>query len=614
MGSGPKTHFRFMPQVHCGGIRGTMAPLKVRLLARKFLKNRRLFFPIEIWDDVRYEKAFANMKAQPVDLQAQREAARDCDGPTFSIVVPLYQTTREYLDDMAESVLAQTYPHYELILVNATPESPELQSWIAEYEARDARVKSVQLDCNHGITENTNRGIAVATGDFLCFMDHDDWIEPDTLFEYAAAVRERDDVDLLYCDEDLVEKERGAWRFRNPLFKPDFSPELLLCKNYVVHLLAVRKSIVDGLPTPGSEYDGAQDYNMTFAVSERARRICHVPKILYHWRMSEGSTAANAQAKPYGKRAYRLSIQRHLERTGTQGSLVGTGIANINNIWFRPDCKARVSVVVACRPGSGDASLAMFLEAFTQVNSYENVELVLVGQVLDETSINSCQYDVKIVSAAQDNSLVHLFNVGACEASGDVLVFLDSECAFITPEPIEQLWGMLSREGVGAVAPKVLFRDYTLKSYGVGVSGAGVMPLYRGYPYDYPSYQCNTRAFQNVSAAGLQGLAIRREVFSQAGGFDERFTGNLGAVDLCRRLVVDGRRVVVTCAVELITQETSTVNAFDERAEYPDFPPIEIEMLYDKHPDLRTAIDPFRSPYLDLSTGYPIINPVYLTD
>lgn len=580
--------------------------MTARLAARKLFPQRN-WFPIEAWFDIRYDKAFQQMRASAAEIEAQRIAARDADGPAFSIVVPLFKTPIEYLHDMVRSVLGQTYPNFELILVNASPEIAELQAEVNRYIAEDARVKTVTLDRNLGITENTNRGIEVATGDFVCFMDHDDWIEPDTLFEYAAALHEHDDIDLLYCDEDLVEKEGGTWRHRHPLFKPDFSPELLLCKNFVVHLLTVRKSLVDSLPTPGSEFDGAQDYNMTFMASERARRIHHVPRVLYHWRMSATSTAANSAAKPYGKRAYRLSAQRHLERSGEKGSIVGSGIVNIHTIWFSPGHDAKVSLIVVGRDSSGSTEFESFIESFNQVNTHKNVELVLVHSEGEPLSFKTSEPALVCVTAPNGARLSEKMNAGAAKATGDVLVFADAGCQFVTPEPIEQLVGLLGRPGVGIAAPKTLFLDYTVKAYGIGVSGEGIMPLYRGYPLDHPSDQCNMRAFQNTSAVGYQGLSIKRSLFGDLGGLDTSFTSEISCVDLCLRVAEESRRIALNCNVELLTDEMPPDHPFNDKGQIPGYPANEVEALCEKHPDLRTKSDPYRNPHLDLRTGYPVI-------
>ena len=582
--------------------------LKASLMARTIFPNRN-WFPIEAWDDGRYGETFPQMRAQADELEAQRVAARDVQGPTFSIVVPLYKTPADYLDDMVQSVLAQTYPRWELVLVNASPELDDLAHQAADYAAADSRIQVVTLEGNLGITENTNRGIAAATGDFTSFMDHDDWLEPDTLFEYAAALRGRDDIDVMYCDEDMVERAGASWRFFHPLFKPDYSPELLICKNYVLHLLTVRTSLLAKLPKPGSEYDGAQDYNLTMRAFEQARSVCHVPKVLYHWRISEQSTATNSDAKPYGKRAYRLSVDEHLKRVGPAGSLVTAGVVNNFNVWFHAGRDARVSLVVARGHEAAGDTFATFVDAFYQVNTYDNVELLLADNREPELSrVHGMRDNMRHVQTPPEASLLERFNAGAGQATGDYLVFLDTSCVFLSPEPIEQLVGMLNRPDMGVVAPKTLYSNLTVKSYGVGVSEAGIVPLYRGYALDYPSYQCNTRTFLNATAVGMQGLSVSRDLFARLGGFDTGYSGEMGAVALCGKAAECGRRTVATCTVQLLTTERPCAQPFDERAERPDYPAAETATLFEQHPDMRKPYDPYRGPHLVQASSYPIID------
>lgn len=580
------------------------------------LYPKRDWAPIEAWDDDRYDRMIKRTKTPPVELEAQRVASQSVVNPLlFSIVVPLYQTPVDFFVDMVESVLAQTYPHFELILVNASPDCAELCNSIAQYQEQDPRIKVVALKENFGITENTNFGIAVAQGSFVCFLDHDDWIEPDTLFEYAAAINQQSDIDMLYCDEDVVEGRRESWHFFHPMLKPDFSPELLMCKNYLVHLLAVRKSILDALPKPDSEFDGAQDYNLTLRVSEITHNVHHVPRVLYHWRASSTSTATDGSVKPYALRSSSLSVKLHLDRTNANGYVVESGIPHIHNIWFKPDCQTKVSIVVTKADGNNNDSLDMTLEVLSQVNTYENIEIVYVGDIdesLRKTMPATLVSRTTSIATPAGSSMYARFNAGAHVASGDVLVFLDTGCSFQTPEPIEQIVGLLERPGVGIAAPKVLYADNTVKHFGIGVSQSGITPLYRGFRLDYYSYLCSLRSFQNASAAGYQGLAIRKDLFSRIGGFDETFRGELGSIALCRNAIDADKRIATTCTVVVLTTEIPPEYPYDKRGSALDYPPEEISRFRDAAPERIPKTDPFRSPYFDQSTGYPVINPVLL--
>ena len=569
-------------------------------------------FPIDAWTDSGYEDWFRRHKATEDDLVLQRGAAQSfAIKPTFSFIVPLYKTPLPYLAVMADSVRNQTYGNLELVLVNASPEIEELKAAVAELAGLDERVKVVELDKNLGITENTNAGLAVATGDFCCFLDHDDFIEPDLLFEYVKAINEQPDIDVLYCDEDLVEEASdGSFKHLHVLFKPQITPELLLCKNSVVHLMTVRRELLDRMPRPTCTFDGAQDYNMILWCSGAARRVHGVQKVLYHWRISEESTAANPDAKPYSQKSYRLAANGELERRGGTGRIVSSGIVNVHNVWFKPAGSPKVSVIVDCAawatepPAQGACpfnTIDRFVEFFEQNNTFDDAEVVLVDA---DSAHAELPAGFTVVDAPADSNVLARLNAGAAAATGDYLVFVDAGCFFDTAEPLEQLVGACMLEGVGVTAPKLLYRNGRNKTYGVAVTPERVMPLYRGYEDDFPGYQCNIRSFQNSSACGLQGLCVSRALFEGLGGFDEKFAGELGAVDLCHRVLERGLRVANLCTVKLRTDDVPPARYYVSAENAPDYPASEIALFDKKWPGVRAAGDPYFNRNLDQRSSY----------
>ena len=570
-------------------------------------------FPIDAWGDSGYHDWFLAHKATDSELERQRTEARSfAYRPRFSFIVPLYKTPLNYLHAMAQSVLEQTYDNLQLVLVNASPELSELGSAVTRLAASDSRITVVTLDKNLGITENTNEGLKVATGDFCCFLDHDDFLELNLLFEFVDALNEDDQIDVLYCDEDLVEQNEGNGTFTHlhPLFKPQLTPELLLCKNSVVHLMTIRRSLIDQMPTPDFHYDGAQDYNMILWCTGAARKTHCVQKILYHWRISEESTAANPDAKPYSQKAYRLSASNELERRGDTGRIVASGIVNVHNVWFKANYAQKVSVIVDCGPwmhepaAEGACSFNTidgFIEYFEQNNTHENVEVLFVG-----AGISARNFELPFVGVdcPAKASRYERLNIASEQASGDYLVFVDAGCAFDTAQPLEQLTGLCSLEGVGVVSPKTLYRNGRNKTYGVAVTPKRIMPLYRGYEDGFPGYQCNVRSFQNFSACGLQGLTVSRELFKSLNGFDDSFTSEIGAVDFCRRAIRKGQRVAAMCSVKLRTSDDCPEHYFVNKENADDYPMAEIKKFDRKWPGLRTAGDPFFNPSFDQTSSY----------
>lgn len=561
-------------------------------------------FPIDAWMDKSYDEWFRAHKAGEAELKRQRDAWVDFSiQPTFSFIVPLYKTPSEYLHTMVDSVLAQTYPNLQLVLVNASPELGELRAEVAAYCAKDGRIDVVDLKDNLGITENTNAGLEVATGEFCCFLDHDDYIDADLLFEYVKALNANPQIDVFYCDEDMViaDEHGGGFKHCNPFFKPAYSPELLLSRNYAIHLMTVRRSVLDSMPRPDASFDGSQDFNMILFSTFAARSVCAIPRVMYHWRISDTSTATNPDSKPYSLRSCRKAIDAQLARRGMDAGIVGTGLYLLHDVWLEGAPAASVSIVADVTGCHRD--IAWFAEFCQQSFSRFDAEFIVVG-CQDDCAVFEAHHDGALVVCSDDAGRLDRLNAGAAQAHGDVLVFMDGDCLFTTPEPLRQLAGWCSMGGIGIAAPKILYRNGTNKSYGVAVTSERIMPMYRGYDDDFPGYQCNVRAMQNVSAVGLQGMCVRRDVFERIGGFDTSFGAEVGAVDLCRRVLNEGLRIVATPTVKIEVDEAAPERRFDCASNAPDYPAADIARFDEKWPGVRAAGDPYLNPNLDQSSSY----------
>lgn len=584
-------------------------------------------FPVDAWTDDAYSAWFEAHRATDEELARQRAAASSFQiKPTFSFIVPLFRTPLDYLRDVVESVLAQTYGNLELVLVNASPENKKLAQAVEGYRLADRRVVVVQLEDNYGITRNTDFGARAASGDFLCFLDHDDFIEPDLLFEYVKAINAYPNIDFLYCDEDMVQEQddvieqpddeeqapstdedaEGVVSERklhhlHPLFKPAFSPELLLCKNYIIHLLTIRRALYMEMVVPVSSFDGSQDYNLTLATVFSARYVHHVPKVLYHWRINVNSTATNPDSKPYGHTSNRWAIEGHIKRRGIDATVIASGIPFLHNLWFKPGDAARVSLVI---PTERDLSRTeTLIKLLLQTNSYSNIELVVVGANAQGLSLEIPNLQL-VSDVPAECTLLHAWNLGALRAHGDFVVFMPCGSMFLTAEPLEQLLGMQSILGVGAAAPKTLYQNGENKCYGIAITKNRVMPLYRGYDDSFPGYQCNLRAFQNPSAVSYEGMMTPRELFLAVGGFDERFEGAVAAADYCVRIAQAGFRCVQTPTVKLLADDRCPFPRYDYATSTQDYTEADQNLFYEKWPAWRVTGDPFYNGNLDQMTGY----------
>lgn len=508
--------------------------------------------------DSRYEDWFLGThRAKPDELELQRRA-RFADEPLFSIIVPLFNTRLDFLRDMAESVIAQTYPNFELLLVNASPDNEELKAAAQRLADSDKRVHHILLDANKGITENTNEGIKKAHGDFLCFLDHDDTIEPNVLFEYASAINRYPRTDLLYCDEDkLVD---GGYAY--PYFKPDFNLDLLRGINYICHFLTVRKSVLDALDLPTSIYDGAQDYHMTFRIAEAGGNVFHARKVLYHWRIHEHSTAGDAEEKPYTMEAARLCVQHHLERCGIDAEAVNSQRVPRNyEVKYRLRENPLVSIIIPTKDNK--RVLETCIDSIFGKSTYANYEIIVVenNSVEPETFAYYEKIDadprVSIVTWEEEFNFSALMNFGARHARGEFFILLNNDTEVISHDWIERMLGPCSRSDVGMVGARLLFSDGTVQHAGVLVdAGAGPGHLNYKLPRTRPGYFNTAVLTQDLSAVTAACLMVKASVFQELDGFDESFVVDYNDIDFCLRARELGYLVVYEAGAELHHHES----------------------------------------------------------
>ncbi|WP_455139252.1 glycosyltransferase family 2 protein [Thermophilibacter sp.] len=509
--------------------------------------------------DPDYPKWFKDHRA-PIDVLEEQSRTRLPYAPLFSIVVPLYRTPRAFFTDMLGSVLAQSYGNWELILVNASPDMSELVDLARQATERDARVRLIELSENRGISENTNAGIAVATGDFVCFFDHDDLLEPDLLFEYAKAVNQFDDIDLLYCDED---KLMPSGRLAQPFFKPDFSIDLLRNNNYICHMLTIRKSLLDQLEPNTSEFDGAQDHNLTLEAVERARRVHHVPRILYHWRISETSTAGNSNDKPYATEAGIRAVQAHLRRMGLDATVEQSRRPSTYKVTYSiPRDRPLVSIIIPTKDLVG--VLSNCVDSIFSKSTYENFEVVLVENNSEDPR-TFAYYEIlperygdriRVIRWEHEFNYSKLVNFGAENARGDYLLLLNNDTEVITPSWLERMLGICAREDVGVVGARLYYPDDTIQHAGVCVTGEAAGHLGRNIPRGQWGYMALLDAEQDLSAVTAACMMVKRSVFDLVGGFTEEMAVAFNDVDFCLKVRETSKLVVYTPEVELYHYES----------------------------------------------------------
>lgn len=509
--------------------------------------------------DARYPEWFKSHKATLSVLSKQRDIKLQYQ-PIFSIVVPLFNTPALLFSEMVSSVITQTYRNWELILVNASPENKNLCKLVEEACAKDNRIVPVTLEGNFGISENTNKGVEVAKGDFVCYFDHDDLIEPNLLFAYAEALNRHADIDMLYCDED---KLMPNGQLTQPFFKPDFDLELLRNNNYICHMLCIRKDLLDTLPANTREFDGAQDHNMTLQVAEVARRIHHVPQVLYHWRICENSTATNADNKPYASQAGIRAVKAHLDRLGVRGEVSLSRRPFTYKVTYDiPDDRPLVSIIIPTKDQVD--ILDICLRSILTKSTYDNYEIVLIEN--NSTEPETFEYYDNIVSLYPDKirlcrweyefNFSKLMNFGAKCANGEYLLLLNNDTEVITPNWIELMLGICSQPNVGIVGVKLLYPDDTIQHAGVNVTGIVAGHIGRDLPKRDWGYFALLDAQRELSAVTAACMMTKRSSFEKVHGFTEDLQVAFNDIDYCLKMRELGEKIVFTPEVELYHYES----------------------------------------------------------
>ncbi len=477
----------------------------------------------------------------------------------FSIVTPVYEPPLDVLADTIASVLAQDDQDWEWILVDDLSPSEGVRALIRDHAGRDPRIRLIERETNGHIVAASNDGIDAARGDFIVLLDHDDLLTPDALSANARLIAAHDDVDYLYSDEDKVDDEGN---FYGDFVKPDWSPERLRGQMYTSHLSVMRTEVVRRVGKFREGYDGSQDHDLALRVGEVARRVVHIPEVLYHWRAVAGSAAADANAKPYATIAGAKAVQSHLDRVGLQAEVGQGPVPGHYRITRRLDPSVRVSVVI---PTIGQSDLIwgvrkpMVVEAVRSLlekTSHQNLEIVVVYDLPTPEKVLQ-----QLRELAGDKLVLELFprpfnysekmNVGCLRATGDRLVFLNDDVEVISDGWLEQLVAPLDEPDVGLTGARLYFSDDTVQHAGHAYGQGHYFHPFRHLPRtDYGPFGA---LIINREASGVTAAcsAMRRDTFTQIGGFSETLPANFNDVDLCYKVRRHALRIVYVAAVEL---------------------------------------------------------------
>ncbi|MDD7218785.1 MAG: glycosyltransferase family 2 protein [Clostridia bacterium] len=525
------------------------------------------------------------------------------NGPLFSIVVPAYRTPELFLRQMMDSLINQTYGNWELCLANASPEDLKMNRILEDYKKRDSRIHIMNLKENLGIAENTNCALSMAKGDFVGFLDHDDLLAPDALYEIALAAEENPLADVIYTDEDKVTTDLSE-HFQ-PHFKPDFNLDLLRSNNYICHFFTVRRKIAEEVGGFRKEFDGAQDYDFIFRCVEKARSVAHVPKILYHWRTHKSSTADNPASKMYAFEAGKRAIEGNLKRSGTEGTVECTKDLGFYRVKYPVKGQPLVSVIIPNREEKD--TLKSCLESVLEKTTYQNYEIIIVENNSSSEEIFNYYREIsqnpriRLVRWKKEFNYSAINNFGVKSAKGEYLLFLNNDVTVIDPDWMSELLGVCQREEVGAAGVKLLYPDDTIQHAGCVVGMGGIAGnLFVNMPSNRTGYLHKASLLQDMSAVTAACMMMKKSVFEQAGGFTEELAVAFNDVDLCLKVRSHGHLIVYDPYARLYHYESKSRGAEDSKEKVRRFQS-EIEYMRCHWPEILKNGDPYYNKNLSLT-------------
>ncbi|MDE7332927.1 MAG: glycosyltransferase family 2 protein [Lachnospiraceae bacterium] len=568
---------------NCGNIRGVIAKMKYKTIEHQAMENY-------------------GTKSFPSPEEAERQRAEKFPRmPKISILVPLYNTPQFFLREMIESVTAQTYENWELCLADGSDEGYDYVGEIVrEYQKETGeKILYQKLLKNEGISGNTNQCLKLATGEYIGLFDHDDLLHPSVLYEYVKVINEKD-ADYIYCDETTF-KSRDINRMLTMHFKPDYAIDNLRANNYICHFSVFAKSLLEGTELFRSRFDGSQDHDMILRLTDKARNVVHVPKLLYYWRCHAASTASNIEAKPYAIEAAKGAVADHLKRHGFQHFEITSTRAfeTIFKIRYQILGSPLISIVIANKDHAAD--LKRCITSIFEKSTYENFEVIVVEN--NSTEKETFDYyqeleeneKVQIVTYEGTFNYSAVNNLGASRARGQYILLLNNDTQVITVNWIEELLMYAQREDVGAVGAKLYYADKTIQHAGV-VLGLGAHRTAGHSHYkqhrENLGYMGRLCYAQNVSAVTGACLLVKKSLFDEVGGLDESFAISLNDVDFCLKLREKGYLNVFTPFAELYHFE-SISRGLDDNGEKAERYNRESEQFRTKWKKILEAGDPY---------------------
>ncbi len=524
--------------------------------------------------------------------------------PLISILVPLYNTPENYLNEMIASVQGQTYLNWQLCLADGSDEEHSFVGEIVKQAQKtDSRIVYKKLEQNLGISDNTNACIELATGEYISLFDHDDLLHPSALYYVVKAINDQN-ADFIYTDE-VTFHDDNVKNLVNAHYKPDFSPDTLRSYNYICHLTTFKKSLLKKTGAFRAECDGSQDYDLILRLTEQAENIVHVPQILYFWRGHSNSTAQDIKSKPYIVNAAHKALSDHLKRQGLNGRVEDALIPSTYRIKYDIQGEPLISIVIANKDQR--KLLKKCISSIIERSSYRNFEIVIVenNSTQKETfefydEIQAQEANVRVVYWKDKFNYSLINNFGVENSKGEYVLLLNNDIEVISRDWLQEMLMFAQRADVGAVGAMLYYPDDTIQHAGVVVGIGGVAGhSHKNFPRGSYGYMSRGAIAQNYSAVTFACVMMPKKVFEQVGGIDGKFEVAFNDVDMCLRIREQGYLVVFTPYAELYHYESKSRGDEDTPEKVKRFNS-EIDRFKNRWGQVLEKGDPYYNPHLTL--------------
>lgn len=553
-------------------------------------------------------KAKVNLKINPAvtekitEVKASEPDKKYNSDIKFSIVMPVYNVDIKWLEKAIESVKSQNYVNWEICMADDCSTKEGVREYLKSVESD--KIKVAYLDKNQGISGASNAAAALATGDYIVLMDNDDAITYDALYEFLRKIKETD-ADIVYSDQNIIDEFDNG---REPLHKPDWSPDLFLSQMYIGHLLGFKKRLFDLVGGFRTEFNGSQDYDLVLRMIEHTDKIEHVSKVLYGWRDLPSSTATNPGSKPYAQTAGLNAIQSHLDRVYGEGKATALETEDlfVYDVRYNYAVMPKVSVIIPTKDHID--LLKQDIDSIEKLTTYKDYEVIILDNNSEKEEsfeyfeeVQKQYSNVTVHKAAFEFNWSKLNNYGMTLAKGDVYVFMNNDMKVITPDWLERLVEKALRDDVGVVGGLLLYEDDTIQHAGVvvGIQGwadhiyKGMKPVHYGSPYVSPMVT------RNVTACTGALMAISKKTIERIGGFDEDFIICGSDIEICIRANLRGYVNIYDPHIKLYHYESKSRDSY--------IPEVDFEMSAFAYRTYREEGDPYYNCNLDYNLTTPTV-------